>query len=92
MCSGFPPPQTALVTVASGENGTLGSIWCNSGEVRVKEQGSEIRIDRIQICVMIINVWCWASILSLWSGDGFPLLMDLYEVCQWWQNLYNTNY
>ena len=38
MCSGFPPPRTALVTVASGEKG-LWVVWCNSGEVRVKEQG-----------------------------------------------------
>ena len=26
MCSGFPPPQAALVSVASGENGKLGSM------------------------------------------------------------------
>ena len=32
-------------------------VWCNSGEVMVKEQGREIRIDRIQICVRIIDVW-----------------------------------
>ena len=56
MCSGLPPPQAVLVTVASGGKGTLGSM-CNSDEVRVKEQGREIRIDRIQLCVMIINVW-----------------------------------
>ena len=55
MCSGFPPPKAALVTVASGEKG-LWVVWCNSGEVRVKEQGRGIRIDRIQICVRIINV------------------------------------
>ena len=70
MCSGFPPPQTALVAVAS-----LWVVWCNSGEVRVKEQGREIRIDRIQICVRIIIVWCRALILSLWSGGGLPLLV-----------------
>ena len=46
MCSGFPPPQAALVTVASGEKG-LWVVWCNSGKIRVKEQGREIRIDRI---------------------------------------------
>ena len=63
MVSGFPPPKAALVTVASGEKG-LWVVWCNSGKVRVKEQGREIhidriqiRIDRIQICVRIINVW-----------------------------------
>ena len=32
-------------------------------------------IDRIQICVMIISVWFWALILSLWSGDGLPVLV-----------------
>ena len=74
MCSGFPPPQAALVTVASWENG-IWVVWCNSGEIRVKEQGREIRIDRIQICVRIIDVMWWALILSLWSGDGFPLLV-----------------
>ena len=74
MCSGFPPPQTALVTVASGEKG-LWVVWCNSGEIRVKEQGREIRIDMIQIYVRIIYVWWWALILSLWIGDGFPLLV-----------------
>ena len=66
MCSGFPPPQAALVTVASGGKGTLGS---NSGEIRVKEQGRDIRIDRIQIYVRIIDLWWWALILTLWSGD-----------------------
>ena len=74
MCSGFPPPQAALVTVASGEKG-LWVVWCNSGEIRVKEQRREIRIDRIQIYVRIIDVWRWALILSLWSGDGYPLLV-----------------
>ena len=48
MFSGFPPPQAALVTVASGEKG-LWVVWCNSGKIRVKEQGREIRIDRIPI-------------------------------------------
>ena len=72
MCSGIPQPQVALVTVASGKRG-LWVVWCNSGEVKVKEQGREICIDRIQICVRIIDVWWWALILSLWSGDRFPL-------------------
>ena len=74
ICPGFPPPQAALVTGASGEKG-LWSVSCNRGEIRVKEQGREIRIDRIQIYVRIIDVWWWALILSLWSGDGFPLLL-----------------
>ena len=56
MCPGFPPSQAALVTVASGEKG-LWVVWCNSGEVRFNEQGREIRIDRIQIFVRIIDVW-----------------------------------
>ena len=38
MCSGFPPPQAALLTVASGKKG-FWVLWCNSAEVRVKEQG-----------------------------------------------------
>ena len=74
MCSGFPPPQAALVTVASGKRGPW-VVWCNSCEVKLKEQEREIRIDRIQVCVRIINVWWWALILSLCSGDGFPLLV-----------------
>ena len=75
MCTGFPPPQTALVTVASGEK-VLWVVWCNSGEISDKEQGREICIDRIQIYVRIIDVWWWALILSLWSGDGLPLLVS----------------
>ena len=71
MCPGFPPPQAALVTVTSGEMG-LWVVWCNSGEVRFKERGKEICIDRIQICVRIIDVWLWALILSLWNGDSYP--------------------
>ena len=74
MCSGFPPPQAALDTVASGEKG-LWVVWCNSGNIRVKEQGREIRIDRIQIYVRIIDVWWRALIPSLWSGGRFPLLV-----------------
>ena len=74
MCSGIPPPQAALVTVASVKRG-LWVVWCNSGEVKVKEQGRESCIDRIQICVWIIDVWWWALIMSLWSGDRFPLLV-----------------
>ena len=67
-------PKAAFVTVASGKKG-LWVVWCNSGEVKVTEQGREIRIDMIQICVRIINVWWWALILSLWSGGGLPLLV-----------------
>ena len=56
VCPDFPPPPADLVTVASGEKG-LWVVWCNSGEVRFKERGREIRIDMIQICVRIIDVW-----------------------------------
>ena len=35
MCSGFPPPKAALVTIASWEKG-FWVVWCNSGEVRVR--------------------------------------------------------
>ena len=31
-----------------------------------------------------------ASILSLGSGDGIPVLVGQNEVCQKWQNLYST--
>ena len=48
-CSGFTPPEAALVTVASGE------VWCNSGKVGFKEQEREICIDRIQI-------WQWLGV------------------------------
>ena len=41
MCPGFPPPQAALVTVASGEQGLL-VVWCNSGEVRLRLRKREI--------------------------------------------------
>ena len=34
MCSCFPPPKAALVTVASGEK-QLWVVWYNSGEVMV---------------------------------------------------------
>ena len=71
ICPGFPPPQTAVVTVTSGEK-KLWVVWCNSGEVRFKERGREICIDMIQICVRIIDVWWWALILSLWGGDSYP--------------------
>ena len=37
---------------------------------KVKEQGREIRIGRIQICIRVISVWWWALILSLRSGEG----------------------
>ena len=55
ICPGFPPPQTAHVTVASGENG-LWVVWYNSDVFKVKVQGREICIDRIQICVRVIMV------------------------------------
>ena len=44
----------ARVTVASGENG-LWVVWYNSCVVKVKAQGREIRIGRIQICVRVIG-------------------------------------
>ena len=46
MCPGFHPPQVFLVTVTSGERRLL-VVWCNSGEIRFKEQGKEIRFDRL---------------------------------------------
>ena len=32
----------------------------------------------------------WASILSLGSGDGIPVLVGQNKMCQKWQNQYNT--
>ena len=46
ICHGFPPPQAALVTVASGEKGLL-VVWCNSGEVMLRLRGREILIGMI---------------------------------------------
>ena len=71
---GFPPPQAARVTVASGEKG-LWVVWYNSDVVKVKVQGREIRIGRIQICVRDIIVlvvginpvtaeWCWPVLVG----------------------------
>ena len=74
MCPGFPPPQAARVTVVSGEKG-LWVVWYNSNMVRLRNKGREIRIGRIQICVRVINLWWWALILSLRSGEGIPELV-----------------
>ena len=65
MCPGFHPPQAACVTVVSGEK-WLWVIWYNNDVVRLRNKG----IGRIQICVMDINIWWWALILSLRSGEG----------------------
>ena len=75
---GFPPPQAARVTVASGENG-LWVVWYNSDVVKVKAQGREIRIDRVQICVSVIIVLV-AGINPVtaewwWLGEGLPVLV-----------------
>ena len=37
MCPGFPPPQAALVTAASGDKG-LWVVWCSSEEVRLRQR------------------------------------------------------
>ena len=74
ICPGFPPPQAAHVTVASGEKG-LWVVWYNSDVVKVKVQGREISIGRIQICVRDIIVlvvginpvtaeWCWPVLVG----------------------------
>ena len=78
ICPGFPPPQAARVTVASGENG-LWVVWYNSDVVKVKAQGREIRIGRIQISVRVIIVLV-AGINPVtaewwWLGEGLPVLM-----------------
>ena len=72
ICSGFPPPKAALVTVASGEKG-LWVVCCNSGEDRFKGQGREnlndgnttIRYNKVKVTVggghssSISGVWWW---------------------------------
>ena len=40
MCSGFPPPQATLVTVASGEKG-LWVVWCNSARSGLRNKGGK---------------------------------------------------
>ena len=40
MCVGFPPPQVALFSLFL-------VVWCNSGEVRFKERGNAICIERM---------------------------------------------
>ena len=55
ICPGFPPPQAACVTVASGEKG-LWVVWYDNDVVKVKAQEREIRISRILICVRVIIV------------------------------------
>ena len=50
MCSGLPPPQAALVTVASGEKGPC-VVWCNSGGERFRIIGRGILIG------MITDLW-----------------------------------
>ena len=55
ICPGFPLPQAARVTVASWER-ELWVVWYNSDVVKVKAQGREILIGRIQICVRVIIV------------------------------------
>ena len=46
ICPGFPPPQAALVTVASGGRG-LWVVCSNSGEVMLRLRGREILIGMI---------------------------------------------
>ena len=41
ICPGFPPPQAALVTVASVEKGRW-VVWYNSGKVILRHRGRDI--------------------------------------------------
>ena len=50
ICPGFPPPQAALVTVASGEK-ELWVVWCNSGEVMLRLRGRGTLICMIRVMV-----------------------------------------
>ena len=40
MCAGSPPPQVAQFSLFLGKGILV--VWCNSGEVRIKEQGNAI--------------------------------------------------
>ena len=48
-CAGFPPPQVALFSLFL-EKGIL-VVWCNSGEVRLKEQGNVICIEWLGLSI-----------------------------------------
>ena len=52
ICPGFPSPQAARVTVASGVKG-LWVLWYNSDVVKVKAQGREICTGRILIYMYV---------------------------------------
>ena len=73
MCPGFPPPQAALITAAAG-NKVLWVVWCSNDKVRLRQKGGKSSVARLNN-VRIIMVGWWASILSLGSGDGIPVLV-----------------
>ena len=50
ICPGFPSPQVALITVASGGK-ELWVVWCNSGEVMLRLRGRGILICMIRVMV-----------------------------------------
>ena len=73
MCPGFPPPQAALVTAAAGDKG-LWVVWCISDEVRLRQKVGKSLMAQLNN-VRIIMVRWQASILSLRSSDGIPVLV-----------------
>ena len=66
-------PQAALVTAAAGDKG-LRVVWCSSDEVRLRQKGGKSSLTGLNN-VRIIMVRWRASILSLGSGDGIPVLV-----------------
>ena len=79
MCPASPPPQTALVTAASGEKG-LWIVWCNS---------LWLKLTGLNNATVMVVRW-QASILSLASGGGIPILVGQNEASHKWRNLYST--
>ena len=65
ICPGFPPPQAARVTVASGEKG-LWVVWYNSDVVKVGKSA----LAGFKYVLGLSLYWWWALILSLRSGAG----------------------
>ena len=79
ICPGFPSPQAARVTVASGVKG-LWVVWYNSDMVKVKAQGREIRTGRILIYVRVIIVLVVGinpvTVAYSWVKRGVPMMAE----------------
>ena len=66
----------------------LGSM-VQQWRAKVKAKGGKSSLTGLNN-VRIIMVRWRASVLSLGSGDGIPVLVGQNEVCQKWQNVYST--